>query len=128
MEVENLPVLILEAYIKLSRISFSYDISSLVGIINPSKFEGWSSSVEQAKSMGKKVILSNINIHKEQNPDRGVYFNADDNKKLANILMNEYKKFNSSKEKKIINNTYLKSNKNLFNYYLEYEKIVDDLF
>ncbi len=99
-----------------------------IAIINPSKFEGRSSTVEQAKSLGKKVILSNINIHKEQNPDRGIYFNEDDNKKLADILMNEYKKFSSSKEKKIINNTYLKSNKNLFNYYLEYEKIVDDLF
>ena len=26
-----------------------------VSLINPSKFEGWSSSVEQAKSMGKKL-------------------------------------------------------------------------
>ena len=72
-----------------------------IAIINPSKFEGRSSTVEQAKSLGKKVILSNINIHKEQNPDRGIYFNEDDNKKLADILMNEYKKFSSSKEKKL---------------------------
>ena len=35
-------------------------IYNSVALINPSKFEGWSSSVEQAKSMGKKILLSDI--------------------------------------------------------------------
>ena len=48
-----------------------------VAVIQPSKFEGRSSTVEQAKSMGKKIILSNIDIHKEQNPLRGKYFSPD---------------------------------------------------
>ena len=38
-----------------------------VAVINPSEFEGRSSTVEQAKSLGKQIILSNIKIHKEQN-------------------------------------------------------------
>ena len=41
-----------------------------VAVINPSEFEGRSSTVEQAKSLGKQVILSNIKIHKEQKPDK----------------------------------------------------------
>ena len=48
-----------------------------VAVIQPSKFEGRSSTVEQAKSMGKKILLSNIGIHKEQNPLRGKYFHPD---------------------------------------------------
>lgn len=29
-----------------------------ISLINPSFFEGWSTTVEEAKSMGKQIILS----------------------------------------------------------------------
>lgn len=57
-------------------------------IINPSKFEGWSSTVEEAKSMGKLSILSNIPVHKEQNPLNSIFFEQDDEEELASILNN----------------------------------------
>jgi glycosyltransferase involved in cell wall biosynthesis len=57
-----------------------------IAVINPSRFEGWSSSVEEAKSIGKRVILSNINVHLEQSPPGGVYFDPDDKEGLAHIL------------------------------------------
>jgi glycosyltransferase involved in cell wall biosynthesis len=57
-----------------------------VAVINPSCFEGWSSSVEEAKSMGKTVVLSRINVHLEQNPTNGHYFDPDDAVNLSNIL------------------------------------------
>ncbi|MES3023181.1 MAG: glycosyltransferase [Pseudomonadota bacterium] len=57
-----------------------------VAVINPSHFEGWSSSVEEAKSIGKKVILSNIGVHREQLPADSVYFEPDDAPALAEIL------------------------------------------
>jgi glycosyltransferase involved in cell wall biosynthesis len=57
-----------------------------VAVINPSRFEGWSSSVEEAKSMGKPVVLSRINVHLEQNPTNGHYFDPDDAAGLSNIL------------------------------------------
>lgn len=34
--------------------------------INPSKFEGWNTGVEEAKMMKKHLILSDLNIHREQ--------------------------------------------------------------
>ncbi|MDP5200713.1 glycosyltransferase [Flavobacterium sp. DG2-3] len=52
-------------------------------VINPSYFEGWSSTVEEAKTVGKKIILSNIPVHLEQNPKFGIYFNPDSPKELA---------------------------------------------
>lgn len=55
-------------------------------VLNPSLFEGWSTSVEEAKSMGKKVILSNINVHLEQNPSGAYYFDPHSANDLANIL------------------------------------------
>lgn len=57
-----------------------------LALINPSLFEGWSSSVEEAKSLGKKIILSDIPIHREQNPDGGIYFKPDDAVTLANVM------------------------------------------
>lgn len=57
-------------------------------VINPSYFEGWSSTVEEAKTVGKKIILSNIPVHLEQNPKFGIYFNPDNSIELA-IKMEE---------------------------------------
>ena len=57
-----------------------------VAVINPSRFEGWSSSVEEAKSAGKPVVLSRIDVHVEQNPPQGHYFDPDDALGLADIL------------------------------------------
>jgi len=37
-----------------------------VAIIQPSLFEGWSTVVEDAKAMNKSLIVSNINVHREQ--------------------------------------------------------------
>lgn len=54
-----------------------------VAVINPSKFEGWSTTVEEAKSMGKAILLSDIAVHREQAPDRAVFFPADDVRSLA---------------------------------------------
>jgi glycosyltransferase involved in cell wall biosynthesis len=55
-------------------------------IINPSSFEGWSTSVEEAKSLGKRVLLSDIPVHREQNPALGSYFPPDDADALASML------------------------------------------
>jgi glycosyltransferase involved in cell wall biosynthesis len=57
-----------------------------VAILNPSLFEGWSTSVEEAKSLGKTVLLSDIAVHREQTPDLGVYFHPLDAEGLASKL------------------------------------------
>jgi hypothetical protein len=55
-------------------------------LINPSKFEGWSSTVEEAKSLGSAVILSDIGVHIEQKPDFSQYFNPEDEVHLSKIM------------------------------------------
>ena len=54
-----------------------------LALINPSLFEGWSTSVEEAKSMGKRVLLSDIPVHREQAPARGIFFAPHDADALA---------------------------------------------
>ena len=46
----------------------------LTALINPSLFEGWSTTVEEAKSLGKTIILSDIPVHREQAPENGRFF------------------------------------------------------
>jgi glycosyltransferase involved in cell wall biosynthesis len=61
-----------------------------IGLINPSRFEGWSSTVEEAKSLGKCIILSDIPVHREQAPARAAYFQPDDAAELARILIEHW--------------------------------------
>ena len=98
-----------------------------IAVINPSKFEGRSSTVEQAKSMGKQVILSNINIHKEQRPERAIYFNPNNFLELSSILIRTLKKYDYVNELNIINRTFKKNKRNMQKYYNSYLKILKNL-
>lgn len=56
-------------------------------LINPSRFEGWSTTVEEAKSFGVPLILSDIDVHREQTAGAARYFGTDDPVTLADHLM-----------------------------------------
>ena len=60
---------------------------SCVALINPSTFEGWSSTVEEAKAMGTPMILSSLRVHREQSHD-ALFFDPALPGKLASILDN----------------------------------------
>jgi glycosyltransferase involved in cell wall biosynthesis len=57
-----------------------------IALINPSRFEGWSTTVEEAKSLNKRILLSDIPVHREQAPARGNYFAPDDAAGLADAI------------------------------------------
>ena len=60
-------------------------------VLNPSFFEGWSSTVEQAKSYNKQLLLSNIDTHLEQKPKNCIYFNPNNLKQITIIILNLFK-------------------------------------
>lgn len=43
-------------------------------LVNPSLFEGWSTTVEEAKAMGVPLILSDLRVHREQAEGRASFF------------------------------------------------------
>jgi glycosyltransferase involved in cell wall biosynthesis len=57
-----------------------------IAVLNPSRFEGWSSTVEEARSLGQKLVLSNIPVHLEQDPPGASFFSPDDAGALADVL------------------------------------------
>jgi glycosyltransferase involved in cell wall biosynthesis len=96
---ENSLINILKSYIEKNQLSeyvdflgtVSYDkvlslMNSSLAVINPSYFEGWSSTVEESKSINHTIILSEIPVHREQNPEKGLYFNPDDAEGLSEIM------------------------------------------
>ncbi|MBS4067762.1 glycosyltransferase [Sulfurimonas sp.] len=54
-------------------------------VINPSLFEGWSSTVEECKSVDKNMILSDLDVHKEQYLE-ALFFDRFDAQSLKKIL------------------------------------------
>ncbi|MET3580430.1 glycosyltransferase involved in cell wall biosynthesis [Mesorhizobium robiniae] len=66
------------------------DVVALIGaadyLLNPSHFEGWSTTVEEAKSMGTPMLLSDIPLHREQAPG-SLFFAPDSPQALAQCLL-----------------------------------------
>jgi glycosyltransferase involved in cell wall biosynthesis len=60
--------------------------ASADALINPSLFEGWSTTVEEAKALGTRMILSDIGVHREQAPDAR-FFKPDRPDQLASLLV-----------------------------------------
>lgn len=69
-----------------------------VAVINPSLFEGWSTTVEEAKSIGKSIILSDIPVHREQNPDHGHFFDPRDADQLAERMIELVDSYSPTRE------------------------------
>lgn len=98
-----------------------------VSVINPSLFEGWSTTVEETKSLGIPIILSDIPVHREQNPEKGIFFDPKDAESLADIMWNMItNNDNNERDSQIIS-----ANKMCIQQRLEfgkkYEKIILDL-
>ncbi|WP_298274405.1 glycosyltransferase family 1 protein [uncultured Bradyrhizobium sp.] len=62
-------------------------LRACTALLNPSRFEGWSTTVEEAKSFGVPLILSDIDVHREQTAGAARYFGVDDADALAHHLM-----------------------------------------
>jgi glycosyltransferase involved in cell wall biosynthesis len=65
-------------------------MQNALALLNPSKFEGWSTVVEEAKAIGKPLILSDIGVHREQTGNQARYFGADKPELLAQHLLETF--------------------------------------
>ena len=62
-------------------------LRACTGLINPSRSEGWSTTVEEAKSFGVPMILSDLDVHREQAAGSANYFGMDDPAALADHII-----------------------------------------
>jgi glycosyltransferase involved in cell wall biosynthesis len=67
----------------LDRVDQLQLIRHSVALIQPSLFEGWSTIVEDCKSLNKFLLLSDLRVHREQINSNCLFFNAFEYKELA---------------------------------------------
>ena len=56
-------------------------------VIQPSKFEGWSTVIEDAKSLNKLVLASNLSVNIEQLNEKALYFSPDSDEELSIAML-----------------------------------------
>ena len=61
-----------------------------VAVLNPSLFEGWSTTVEEARALKVPLILSDLAVHKEQAGGIAHFFDRTCAKSLANALLSAW--------------------------------------
>lgn len=95
-------------------------------VLNPSLFEGWSSTVEECKSVGKKMLLSDLPVHKEQLAD-SVFFNRYSEVSLANtiekIFDGQIKQSDNNNNKNVLEDLEKRTKK----FANDYVEIIEDL-
>jgi glycosyltransferase involved in cell wall biosynthesis len=79
-------------------------------VIQPSLFEGWNTTIEDAKYLGKEIIASDIEVHREQLGDNGQFFNPNNPIELAEII-----KSSQNKSMQVVDYSYLNSYENFKN-------------
>src|SRR5205085_2664791 len=57
-----------------------------VAVLNPSLSEGWSTTVEEAKTLGTPLVLSDLPVHREQAPHGSLFFDPRSPRDLARAL------------------------------------------
>lgn len=61
-------------------------MAGAVAVVNPSLFEGWSTTVEEARALGKRTVLSDIDVHREQDLPAALYADPRDAEAFAAAL------------------------------------------
>jgi glycosyltransferase involved in cell wall biosynthesis len=64
-----------------------------IAIVQPSLFEGWSTVVEDARALGRPTLLSDIPVHREQNPPGARFFSSTSPQALADLLAEAWKEW-----------------------------------
>ncbi|HEV8116552.1 MAG TPA: glycosyltransferase [Acidimicrobiales bacterium] len=62
-------------------------------VVNPSRYEGWSTPVEEAKSIGAPLLLSDLAVHREQHPDVATFFDPSDPARVAAGLLHGWRSY-----------------------------------
>lgn len=92
-----------DIFILLGSIPYEHVLALMIGskaVLNPSLYEGRSTTVEESLALSLPLILSDIKIHKEQAEGSANFFSCKDFKSLSKVLI---KVWNDKKKNRIFN-------------------------
>lgn len=61
-------------------------MSACTAMLNPSLSEGWSTTVEEARAIGVPMLLSDLDVHREQGAEQAIYFDRNSAESLADAM------------------------------------------
>jgi glycosyltransferase involved in cell wall biosynthesis len=73
-----------------------------LAVLQPSLFEGWSTTVEEVKALGVRIIISDIPVHREQAPPSGAFFNPEKADELADRLLEIFRSGEEGTARKLV--------------------------
>ena len=73
------------------RTHFNRLMANAVAVLQPSLFEGWSTTVEEARALGKTLIISDILVHREQAPMKAHWFDPVDPIQLSEVMLSVWR-------------------------------------
>ena len=115
-----------DQFLMLGLIPYEHVIMLMLGsisVLNPSLCEGRSTTVEECKALNIKMILSNIDIHKEQARNKAIFFNPNNKYSLVRKIYETFEK----RQKKLINkNFFLINTKEIKTFQNDINRLVRD--
>jgi glycosyltransferase involved in cell wall biosynthesis len=94
-----------------------------LAVLQPSLFEGWSTVVEDARSLGKEILMSDFPVHIEQNPPYAKYFKCGDYESLSELMLDSIYNLSSGPDKEIEQKTRVENNSRFLDYGRNFLKI-----
>jgi glycosyl transferase family 1 len=74
----------------LDRLTQIQIMRKAAAVVQASCFEGWSALVEDSRALGKRIFVSDIPVHREQNPNDALFFDPDNPEQLADLIEGEW--------------------------------------
>lgn len=106
----------------------SYLMSQSCAVINPSLFEGWSTTVEEAKAIEAPLLLSDIPVHREQcQNDEAIFFDPSNPAALAELMVVVLSRKWPKKLKNSLGDLKLYHLNRTLKFAKDYEKIVEEV-
>lgn len=94
-----------------------------MAIIQPSQFEGWSTVVEDGRSLGKHIFLSDFDVHLEQNPPNTWFFEMGNAVDLASKIEHNLSKIDAGPNKENEAKAFLENQSLMKGYGLNFVKM-----
>jgi len=102
-------------------------IRQSVCVLNPSLFEGYGLSVDEARSVGKHLLLSDIPPHREQNPPQALFFDPDDYEDQAAKLARLWREKSPGPDKDLENEARLVQPARIRAYAAAFRSVIDEV-
>ncbi len=102
-------------------------MANAMAVVNPSLFEGWSSTVEESKSLGKMLVISDIPVHREQAHERVMFFDSHRSDQLSEALLKIKGDYRPEIDREFMRRARERLPDRLQAFARQYEKIVHDV-